>query len=789
MFSRSIHLKILSLVMGFVVLAAGISIYAGVRSKERELLDEKLRASRLMAEPVLNAIYEDMLEHRADLARRLLHDLGKAKGIGELFIVRGNGVEEAFADRKTIMEVKAAIGRARPEWEAGHRDESRNVAPGVDSPRFKEAFRAFQKDWSAGPVHYIDTQDGVPLFVYLQPIEKKPGCRNCHIPDEGARGILVIRTPLDGMYAALARGRNRWMLAGLLSVAAGGMLLSVLIRRSVTGPIRRNVEVIKAIADGTNGMGERLTARSGDEIGYLASAFNEMLDTLERRQEDNRKLLELATNSREEFQATFDAIQDMISIHDRDRRILKVNRALADKLGSTPEAIVGRRCSEIFYCRETPRASCPHERTFDKREAASDEVDDMCFEGTYQVTTFPIVNDGGEVWASVHYVRDVTREKLMRDQLFHAEKLSSVGKLVAGIAHELNNPLMGIMGFSQLLMDMQGDRPVAEAKDRLRRIYNESVRTAKIVQNLLAFARSKQSEREWHDVNDIIRQTVDLREYSMRTNNIAISLDLESGIPRTMVDIYQMQQVFINIMNNAEDAIVAAKGRGRIDIKTRRGKRRNIEISFADDGPGVPKAVIRKVFDPFFTTKEVGKGTGLGLSISHGIITEHGGAIGIDSPEAGGAVVSIELPIVEREQWMEVKKAVDTAEMRQMSFTDKRALIVDDEPSIREALRDILIKWGFKADIAADGRGALDALERGRYALLITDIRMAGLNGAELYDSILAKHAYLKDRTIIVTGDVLGEDVKRFLARTGCPHILKPFEPNELIEMIKVILA
>ncbi|MBI5455267.1 MAG: response regulator [Deltaproteobacteria bacterium] len=787
MLKRSLHSRILVLIVGLISVGVIISIYWELKNKEKELLEEKLRASRFMAQPILSAIYEDMLEERADMARHLINSLSKGEGIDSLYIVRSNGVEEAFKDLKTIEEVKKEFGEVKPEWLTDHLDEPENVARGVNTQEFRSALESFRKDWKRGAVNYIDRTDPEnPVFTYLQPIEKKSKCNTCHAT-EGARGILVIRTSLADMYHILAKGRNEWVISGILAISIGAALLSLLIKRSITGPIQKNVEVIKRIAEGRGDMSERVEVTAEHEVGYLASAFNNMLDTLEKRADENEKLFELVTKSKEEWVATFDAIQDLISIHDKDYRILKINKALARKFNSQPEDLIGSKCFELLYNCSEPKCNCPHSRTLKTGAIADAEVDDMVFEGTYKVTTFPVYNDAGEVWASVHVARDITQEKMLREQLLHAEKLSSVGKLVAGIAHELNNPLMGIMGFSQILMDTPGDKKLDDIKDKLRKIYHESLRTAKIVQNLLTFARAKKTEREYHNVNDILKHTVELREYSLKANNIQVVLDLEDELPKTMVDLFQLQQVFINIMNNAEDAMVARKGKGRLEIRTRRN-RRKIEITFCDDGPGIPKEIIHKVFDPFFTTKDVGKGTGLGLSITHGIITEHGGTIDIAAAEEGGTVVTIELPVVEKEQWAEVKKAVDHG-ATYSDLTGKKVLVVDDEKSIREALHSILSAEGFKVETARDGREALEILERTKITLLITDIKMPGYSGMDLYESVLQKHEYLKDRMIIVTGDVFSQDVKDFLAKSGCPHILKPFEPKKLTGLIQEVLS
>ena len=787
MLNRSLHSRILILIVSLISVGVILSIFWELRNKERELLDEKLRASRIMAQPILTAIYEDMLEERADMARHLINSIGKSASINSVYIVRSNGVEEAFRDMKTINAVKEEFGEVKPEWTTDHLDEKVNKARGVDTAQFRQAFEDFRKDWNGGEVSYIDDSGGERLFTYLLPIEKKAKCKTCHA-SEDARGILVIRTSLTDMYEILRSGRNQWILSGILAISIGGFLLSLLIKRSITGPIKKNVEVIKRIADGKAEISERIKVQEPNEIGYLASAFNSMLDSLEKRAEENKKLFELVIKSKEEWVATFDAIQDLISIHDADYRILKINKALARKFNSTPEELIGKRCYELLYCRHEPKHMCPHSRTLATGEIADAEVDDMVFEGAYKVTTFPVFNNEGRVWASVHVSRDITHEKMLREQLLHAEKLSSLGKLVAGIAHELNNPLMGIMGFSQILMDTPGEKKLDDIKDKLRKIYHESLRTAKIVQNLLTFARAKKTEREYHCINDIIKHTIELREYSLKANNIKVALELEEGLPRTMVDLFQLQQVFINIINNAEDAMVSAKGRGTILIKTRK-KRNKVEISFKDDGPGISREIIHKVFDPFFTTKDVGKGTGLGLSITHGIVTEHGGTIDIASAEEGGAVVTVELPIVEKAQWAEVTKAVQTGGAKDSPLSGKRILIVDDEKTIRETLQDIFTREGFKVETARDGREALDLIEKEKFALVITDLKMPGYGGMDLYESVQKKHAYLKDKIIILTGDVFSEDVREFLNGSGCPYVLKPFEPKKLIEIAVKLLS
>lgn len=777
---ESIHAKILIVIIAIMTVGVISSITYELRVKERDLLDEKLRMSRFMAEPVLDVIFEDMVEQRADLARRLLKTLGRVQD-AEIRIVRNNGEEEAFRDLKTIEKVRRKLGRVRPEWLAGHEDTKVNVAPGTDSPGFREAYRAYKKNWRKGPVYYREERNGQKVFTYLQPIERRAACGACHT-DSGARGIIMITTPLDDMYAVLAHNRRQWIIVGILCIFLGGVIISILVKKTVTGPLRKKMSTIKRIADGDAGISERLEVRSRDEIGYLADAFNKMLERLERRAEENRRLFKSVEKGKAEWMATFDSIHDLISIHDKDDTIIRVNTALARKCGKTPAEIIGMTCAELFYGGVGHDALCPHARTIATGSVMDVEVDALAIAGTYKITTFPVKNDAGEINAVVHVARDISMEKSLGEKLLHAEKLSSMGKLVAGIAHELNNPLMGIMGFSQLLMDTPDESRVKDVRGKLEKIYHESMRTARIVQNLLTFARATASKREYTDINALIRSTIDLRGYSLRSNNIEIRLELDETLPPTMVDKYQMQQVFINVINNAEDAMLEARGRGALEIKTASIDGR-IEIAFSDDGPGIPSEIIGKVFDPFFTTKDVGRGTGLGLSITHGILAEHGGSINMENIPEGGARVSISLP-VEGEENPGVA-AEDVAFGPGRGLEGEAVLLVEDEPAIRESISIFLRGEGLLVDTASNGADALRAMEAKEYAFIVTDLKMAGINGVELYKTAVLKRPWLAGRFIMLTGDVFSDEAKAFIEEHGCPCLLKPFEPPDLLEAMK----
>ncbi|NQT30890.1 MAG: two-component sensor histidine kinase, partial [Deltaproteobacteria bacterium] len=233
------------------------------------------------------------------------------------------------------------------------------------------------------------------------------------------------------------------------------------------------------------------------------------------------------------------------------------------------------------------------------------------------------------------------REKQLQEELNISSRLASIGELAAGVAHQINNPLTGVLGFSQRLLRKSTDQ---ETNQDLKRIYTEAERAAKVVQNLLTFARRRQTQKQYSDINDILESALELRAYELKTSNIEVVTDLTPGLPEIMLDFHQIQEVFLNIILNAEQAITEANGGGKLTIKTEERKG-DIRTTFTDNGPGIPAENLEKIFDPFFSTKGEKGGTGLGLSVCHGIISEHGGRIYAKSKPGKGAIFFVELPL------------------------------------------------------------------------------------------------------------------------------------------------
>jgi len=374
---------------------------------------------------------------------------------------------------------------------------------------------------------------------------------------------------------------------------------------------------------------------SGIMYGGQKLIFCIQRDVTERNQAE--EALKLAA---EEWRETFDSITDAISIHDRDFRILRANKAFADIFLKKPSQIIGRYCYEL-HKGDKPISGCPHKQTLATKQPVVAEFYESNLGKYLHESTSPIFDEQGEVVGTVHITRDVTEQKQQNERLMMADRLASIGELAAGTAHELNNPLTSVIGFSQLLMEK--DIP-DDAREDVELIYNEAQRAANVTKSLLTFGRKHAPVKQPNQINNIIEDVLKLRAYEHKVNSIEIERRLAPDLPEIMADYFQMQQVFLNIIINAEYFMTEAHNRGALTITTKE-QNSTVKISIADDGPGISRENLSRIFNPFFTTKEAGKGTGLGLSICHGVVSEHGGQIYARSQPGKGATIIVELPI------------------------------------------------------------------------------------------------------------------------------------------------
>jgi PAS domain S-box-containing protein len=334
---------------------------------------------------------------------------------------------------------------------------------------------------------------------------------------------------------------------------------------------------------------------------------------------------ELLRRSAEEWRTTFDSISDSVSIHDKNFKITRVNKSFSQRLGMKPKEPIGKTCYEIVHGTKEPMPECPHSKVVKAKKAARAEVFDNR-DGSYlEISVSPVFNGQKEVIGTVHIMKDITERKKLQEKMIVSDRLAAVGELSAGVAHEVNNPLTGIMGLSQMLLEK---KLPADVLSNVKVINSESKRIAEVISNLLKFARKQAPVKHPINVHD----------------NIKVSTKLDPELPEVVVDRSQIAQVFLNIVLNAEQAMIEAYNKGRLTITTY-AKDGNIKIAFSDDGPGIEGENLKHIFDPFFTTKKEGKGTGLGLSICYGILNEHGGRIYAESKPSEGTTFIIEIPI------------------------------------------------------------------------------------------------------------------------------------------------
>jgi signal transduction histidine kinase len=379
-----------------------------------------------------------------------------------------------------------------------------------------------------------------------------------------------------------------------------------------------------------------------------------------------------------------------------------------------------------------------------------------------------------------------TLEQTVRErtqQLLQAEKLATMGSLLAGVAHELNNPLTVVIGQTHLLRaGSEGVSPV----QRGEKIHAAADRCVRVVRNFLALARQHTPERVEVRLNDVVREAAELLAYELRTGNVEVVVDLEENLPVLWADAHQLHQVLVNLIVNAQHAMRETPSARRLTLATRLERERGrVRLEVSDTGPGVPPEIQGRIFEPFFTTKPSGQGTGLGLSLCQGMIQEHGGSIVVQSEPGRGATFVIELPVATPPGAGTKPAPVEPV----AATTSKTILVVDDESEIAAVLAEMLERSGHRVDVAANGAMALGMLERRGYDLILTDTKMPVLDGVEFYRALERRFPHFCRRLIFVTGDVLDEEKRGFLEGTGAPCLAKPFDLTEVERIVQRMLA
>ncbi|MGE0725388.1 MAG: PAS domain S-box protein [Alphaproteobacteria bacterium] len=365
-----------------------------------------------------------------------------------------------------------------------------------------------------------------------------------------------------------------------------------------------------------------------------------------------------------------------------------------------------------------------------------------------------------------------------REALHQSEKLAALGELLAGVAHELNNPLSVVIGQALLLEETARDPTIA---GRIGKITRAADRCVRIVRSFLSMARQQPRREDVIDLDALVRQTIEVAEHGLRATGVAVELRLAPELPPIEGDVDQLIQVMTNLIFNAENALREVSGQRRLEIETRRDGEL-VQVVVRDNGPGIPKELHRRVFEPFFTTKEAGSGTGVGLAYCHRVVESHGGSIALESAPGQGAAFTVTLPTARR------RVDSDPAASAEPAPGGHRILVIDDEADVADIVASMLRAQGHAVDVAHSGQEALDRIGSADYGAILSDLRMPGLDGERLYDHLRRERPALADRVAFITGDAMGRRAEAFLRRSGRPVLEKPIRPAEAGRLIAGIV-
>lgn len=551
-------------------------------------------------------------------------------------------------------------------------------------------------------------------------------------------------------------------------------------RASIVIPlVAREGEMIGLLFIGAKRKGQPFTSEDIREVSNFVGQVGTVFE--------NALLYTHTLNARRDLESWLNSMKDCVLIIDQDNTVKFFNDSALQNFN----VVLGDKCRDILGFNIIGMNIT--DISLVKNESVGKIIETS--EKKYELTTAPIRNPdySSSLLVILRDITDVIRMEAEKKEIEkkaeeerrklewkaqQASRLASVGEMASGIAHEINNPLTGVVGFSKILVD-RGGWP-EEVQEQLEVINSGATRVADIVKRMLTFARQQKPERKLANINEAIETCLALRKYEMETGNIKLIRHLDPELPLTVVDAGQLQDVFMNIIVNAEKAMRQAHEGGNLNIRTETVGD-IIRISITDDGPGIAAKNMDKIFNPFFTTRKVGEGTGLGLSLSYGIIQEHHGKIYAESELGKGATFIVELPInaVEEGEESPVKPVEEVK-----TTTRAKILVIDDEPTILAFLREFLVSEGHEVEMVDNCRDALERTRANRYGLILCDVLMPEMSGAQFYYTVMEEIPSLARRFIFMTGDVIGAETRHFLSEAGRPYVTKPFN---LVEVKKVI--
>lgn len=493
------------------------------------------------------------------------------------------------------------------------------------------------------------------------------------------------------------------------------------------------------------------------------------------------------------LKSIFDSVPAVLYLRELDGTFITMNNWGAAVVGGSASAdVVGSRSSAFDSDEEKEEAAKAQKQLLDSGLPVTMEYRRKADDRDVIVlnTIFPVRDVDGDIVKIGGFAIDVTelynaRNQLQRaqDNLHQNEKLAALGQLLAGVAHELNNPLAVVLGRAAILQEKLQDTPHAAPLQKLREAAD---RCARIVKTFLAMARQTGPRRKLAGINDLVESALEMTTYSLRKSNITWNKSLLSHDMKIEVDQDQMVQVLINLILNAQQALETREGERRVDINAAMsadGKWLNIEV--ADNGPGVPDAIAPRIFDPFFTTKSVGQGTGLGLSVCKSMVEAHGGTLKLVATPDGGATFQITIPA----NTMALAVEADETSVENRPKMRGRILVVDDEVEIAAILADCLTPLGIECVIASDGHSALKRVDELKFDAIFCDVSMPGMDGIAFYRKLKQSNPVLAGHLVFISGDVLHREWDRINASIDRPIIEKPFDPQQVRDVALRLLS
>jgi two-component system NtrC family sensor kinase len=523
---------------------------------------------------------------------------------------------------------------------------------------------------------------------------------------------------------------------------------------------------------------DRVHAFTDSDLVVLETAANQLAIAIE-----NARLFGRLKHSEEEYRALVESSPVAILEVDPAGRIAYANPAVTDLTGLDRETLLSRlpEAADLAVADDRPHLAAAIARASSGRAERGLEFRTAHAAGgeRWVAAELQPLSDASGRKGVLLLARNVTRERELHEQLQQADKLKAMGEMVSGVAHELNNPLSGILGYAQLFLT----RPTEEwPRGDMEKIEANARRCKKIVENLLAFARQSRSDKQPANLNEVLESVLGLNEYPFRLDGIELVRDFDPRLPPVLLDVGRWQQVFINLATNAREAMVDAKSPTRRITFTTRLREDAVEVRVEDTGPGVRPEHQGRVFEPFFTTKP--NGTGLGLGLCYGIVAEHGGTIGLDSEPGRGAAFTICLPRAP-EAPVPVVPRPPAPERERPAGAGLRALVVDDEQVVREVVTHVLELHGYEVTTARDAADALARLEGRAFDVMLTDVRMPGeLDGMGLARRLFETHPALARRVVFMTGDIMDPHTFHEIEGLGLPHVKKPFDIRELARIV-----